>query len=337
MLIDKLIKKFLKNKKIHSKVVPYLDLLFLLRPVSFFAVWVMICVGMYLSSLVSNSFGFQIDLFITDFNFSTIMTFIGLTLLISSISIMNQIFDKKSDQINNKLFLLNGRFDIEFANNVHNFLLLISILILLVFDWKVSMLGLLIYFIGYVYNKEPFEFKKSPIYGFLCNVLTGFLLLFSGFMHSMNSFMDVLDINFLICSVPYIFLFAAVSVLSHIPDIEGDKDGSRNTLAIKLGIRKSVLLSTLFVLMSFFISLLIKDPLASTALITIIPFFMYALFRGYSKDILRAIRYPIAILNIYVMCLYPYLAVSVIVTFYLSKYYYWHRYDLHYPTILVDD
>ena len=34
---------------------------------------------------------------------------------------------------------------------------------------------------------------------------------------------------------------------------------------------------------------------------------------------------------------YPWLVVPLLCTYYLSKYYYWHRFDLHYPTFLVDN
>jgi hypothetical protein len=41
-------------------------------------------------------------------------------------------------------------------------------------------------------------------------------------------------------------------------------------------------------------------------------------------------------LNFFTLSIYPWLFVPLLVTFYLSKYYYWHRFDLHYPTFLID-
>jgi hypothetical protein len=54
------------------------------------------------------------------------------------------------------------------------------------------------------------------------------------------------------------------------------------------------------------------------------------------KDILRAIRYPIFILNFFALSVYPWLFVPLVLTYYVSKYYYWHRFNLHYPTFLVE-
>jgi hypothetical protein len=51
---------------------------------------------------------------------------------------------------------------------------------------------------------------------------------------------------------------------------------------------------------------------------------------------LRAIRYPIFILNFFVLSVYPWLFVPLVLTYYVSKYYYWHRFNLHYPTFLVE-
>ena len=332
-----MIKNFLKNHKSHSKIVPYFDVFFLLRPVSYFAIWVVFCIGMYLNNFFPNAFLRETELFITEISFQTIMIFIGITLLMSAISIINQITDKKTDEINNKLFLLNKGFSIKLAKDIQKFLFTISFLILLIFDWRIMLVSVIITIIGFLYNKEPYEFKKKPLAGLLCNCLFCFFILVAGFIHSTTSLYQLFEIKFFIYSIPYLFLFTAVIILANIPDINGDKDSGRNTFVMKIGIDKSIIFSSFLVLMSLFLSLLNDDPLGSSSIITILPFFLYALFRGLKKDIIRAIRYPIAILNLFTMCIYPYLFVIVIIVFYLSKYYYWHRFDLHYPTVLVDD
>ena len=93
----------------------------------------------------------------------------------------------------------------------------------------------------------------------------------------------------------------------------------------------------MLVVLAFIISLYLSDPLASIATICSIPFFIYAVIRSEDKDILRAIRYPIFILNFFTVTIYPYLFIICGFIFYLSKYYYWHRFDLHYPTFLVSN
>ena len=49
-----MIKDFLKSHPIHKTIVPYLDLIMISKLSLFFAVWPMICIGMYIGSLVNN-------------------------------------------------------------------------------------------------------------------------------------------------------------------------------------------------------------------------------------------------------------------------------------------
>ena len=88
---------------------------------------------------------------------------------------------------------------------------------------------------------------------------------------------------------------------------------------------------------SLFFSLKNIDPLSSTAAIVSLPFFAFATFRQLYKDILRAIYYPIFIINFFSFAYYPWLFLPVFCTYYLSKYYYWHRFSLDYPTFIVDN
>ena len=165
-------------------------------------------------------------------------------------------------------------------------------------NWKILIIGFLIFIIfGYLYNCKPYEFKKKPIHGLFCNLFLGYLLLSAGFIHSTGLMIPILKIKFLMFAFPYLLLLLAVKILVDIPDINGDNESERKSFVIKYGIKKTVLFSTVLVSLSLFISILNNDPLSSTALITIFPFFLYALFRGLEKDIMRAIRYPIAIIN----------------------------------------
>ena len=116
------------------------------------------------------------------------------------------------------------------------------------------------------------------------------------------------------------------------------KTGSEEkTFPVVYGKISILLLSLFFICVAFVFALHNGDPLASTAALVSIPFFIFTVIRRFEKDVLRAIRYPIFILNFFALSIYPWLFVPLVITFYLSKYYYWHRFDLHYPTFLVDN
>ena len=332
-----MIKNFFKKHKIHSKIVPFLDLFFLLRPVGNFAIWVMLCIGMYVSQLVPHQFGKESELFITSFNLSTTLLFFGYALLMSSISMINQIKDKKSDKINKKLFLVNDRFDDQFVDKLRVIIGIISILILSYVNVFIMILGVLLYlFYGYLYNQDTLRFKRHPLKGLFCKIIVGIILIYSGYIH-LNGVAQIFDLKLFLLFAPYILLFTSVSIMIDIPDYKGDQEDNVITFAAYSGRKTATYICLIINLLALIISLKIEDPLSSIIIITSLPFFMYAATRGLKKDILRAIRYPVSIINLFTMTIFPHLFLPVFIIFYLSKYYYWHRFSLHYPTLLVND
>jgi len=330
-----MIKKFFKDHSIHKKIVPLFDTLFILRPTLFFSVWVMITIGMATATLSFN----QHAIWLTEFNYSTLLIFIGISCIASSTFILNQIQDKEGDEINNKLFIVGNYISKELASKIMNIIGLFGLVILVVVDWKIAIFGILLYLVwGVFYNYEYFYWKSKPVLGLIANTLAGILLFLIGWLHvfQWEFFTNKVVNEMVISSIPYILSFASVSLLTTLPDIEGDKETGVRTFPIAFGQKISVFVSTVLVTIAIYIGLINQDPIASTATIVSFPFFLYALFRGLEKDILRAIRYPIFILNFFVLVVYPWLFPAVFIVYYLSKYYYWHRFDLHYPTFMVE-
>ena len=79
------------------------------------------------------------------------------------------------------------------------------------------------------------------------------------------------------------------------------------------------------------------DPLLSIVVITSITFYFYSFLRSEYKDLIRSFTYPLAIFNLFLMTIFPYLFIFHFILFYISKYYNWHRFDIHHPTFLVDN
>jgi hypothetical protein len=93
----------------------------------------------------------------------------------------------------------------------------------------------------------------------------------------------------------------------------------------------------LFIFIGFIFAFYTNDPLASITLITSAPFFLYALIRSMKRDFKRAFIYPLFIINFFCMTIFPFLFIPCFFVFYLSKYYNWHRFDIHFPTFLVEN
>ena len=97
------------------------------------------------------------------------------------------------------------------------------------------------------------------------------------------------------------------------------------------------LFSLLLLIIALYISILVKDPLSSTSIVVFFTFFIYSLIRGFKKDYIRSTNYTLGILNFFILTIYPYLFIFIFFIFYFTKYYYWQRFNLHYPTFLVDN
>jgi len=139
-----MIKRFLKYHPVHKKLVPNLDIIFLLRPTLFFSVWVMVVIGM------SSAQMYLVDniLWITEFSWRTFLAFLGLTFVCSSTFILNQISDEKNDAVNRKLFIIGKHISSEKSQSIANILLIAGLVISLVANWFTAILVGCIYLYG---------------------------------------------------------------------------------------------------------------------------------------------------------------------------------------------
>ena len=332
-----MIKKFLQFHPVHKKIAPIFDTIFLIRPTIFFAVWVMVVVGIISADLHLHA----PSLWNTEFSWQTFLVFSGLTLLISAAFISNQIADENNDQDNQKLFLIGKHISSEKGKSIVKILLIIGGLISMISNWVTAIPAMCIYFLwGIEYNHPPFEWKNAPTAGWFVNSCVGVLLFIIGWMLGMKNYPNnaIIPLSFDTFShmLPYLLCFSAVSLLITLPYMKSD-DSDMSTFSVLFGFSTSIVISLLMVSTALYVSLQHADPLASTATLVSLPFFIVAAVRRMNKDRLRAIRYPIFILNFFALLYYPWLVVPLFCTYYLSKYYYWHRFDLHYPTFLVDN
>ena len=330
-----MIKEFLKSNPIHKKIVPLLDVIMIARLSYFFGVWAMVCIGMYIGDLINNS----VDINSTTLSIPTSILFLGISFICASIFIANQIYDLEVDKINNKAKIIDNFITIDFSKKILFFLLPIGFLLIIFIDFLVFLPMFLLYLIcGMLFTNQNFNFKQNIFMNFLFYIALAFLLILSGLIYSRN---DMSIISLFSLSLKFIFLFlliyGAVVLAINILDQEGDRQSNRITIPQNIGIRFTSIIAFLLCLFSFFIGLYLKEPLSVVCSISSIPFFLYLIFRGKEKDVIRSIRYPILLINFYLFMIYPLLFYPIVITYYISKYYYWHRFSLHYPTLLVDN
>ena len=333
-----MIKKFLKYHPAHKKIAPKFDTIFLLRPTIFFSVWVMVVVGIISAELNMNA----TPLWIIKFSWEIFFVFLGITLLISSTFIFSQIADAKNGYDNQKILLIGKYISAEKGLSIARILLILRGLISIIANWITAVLAIGIFFLRRIgYNQAPFEWMKAPFSIWLVNSFFGVLLFIIGWILGMGNYPSTgiipLSIDTLFHMLPYVLGFSAVSLLATLPDIKGSTPLYTRDYPTVLGTSTSLLLSLFMIIIALYYSIKHSDPLASTATLVSLPFFVFVSLRRLKKDIIRAICYPIFIINFFTLSYYPWLVVPLLCTYYLSKYYYWHRFDVHYPTFLVDN
>jgi len=330
-----MIKDFLKSHPIHKSIAPYLDLIMIPKLTLFFCIWPMICVGMHIGSFINNSTNVNI----TAVDPLTSILFIGITFIFSSISISNHIYDADVDKINEKTLIIDNYVSIEKATNISKVLFAIGLLAIMLVDYMILFPIIIMFLVcGRLYVSKSLHLKTNSWMNFIFYFILGYFSILSGvFYKRYDSKIFELIVESLPYMIPFLLLSGSVVLAINILDSNGDKISNRNTFALSLGVRLASALATLLSLCSLLIGLYLNEPLASVLSISIIPFFLFLLARAQNKDIIRSVRYPILLLNFYVMMIYPLLFYPILITFYFTKYYYWHRFSLHYPTLLVDN
>ena len=303
-----MIKSFFKDNPIHKKIVLYLDFIFLFFPVNYFLIWAPICLGMYIANTKSD----LSSLWILAFNLKTGFLFLALSLIMASffIKISNIGLEKNNYKFIDKYLFYFG-FLFLFFTNIYNLILGLFFLVL------------------YKFVFPKFLEDNKAFYNPVLNIAFCFLFILSGYaIVATNNSYFIIDINYLAALRILIYTVYTISVILMI-DLQHDLK------IVSYSRRLKILFSTLLITLNFILGIYLNDPFLSIASIVSLPFFLYALFRNLNKDIERSIIYPIFICNFFVSTIYPYLFIFLFIIFYISKYYYWHRFNFHYPTFLV--
>ena len=321
-----MIKNFLKNHHIHQKVVPYLDSFFIYNPTLFFTIWVMISMGMYLShrNILMNPQWITFDI-----TLRIISLFISLTFLIGATLIKEQLIFIDLDSKKNKKTSLIKFVNKKRATNILKFSIITGGCILLFTNIYNIIFGILTYLVFNYYFTNKHIVSRKYYFSYMLVFFISLLLILNGYtivLSEGNYFFSLAD-SFSSGTFLSMFFYALVGVSIFI--IIEILESGNNQMIFRL-------FANFIMLLIFIFSIYSNDPLLSVLSICCLPFLLYALFRNLNKDLVRSVRYPIFICNFFIFTIYPYISIPLILIFYTSKYYYWHRFDIHFPTFLVE-
>ena len=135
----------------------------------------------------------------------------------------------------------------------------------------------------------------------------------------------------ILASVPYACGFIAVTLLWPL-SVQAEKLHHRDFLNGGTGI---ICFGVLLMTISIFLGYRMGDPVISTAAIITIPFFGVSLVVTRAEHIIRAFRYPIMILAIFVGVRYPWLCLAVFLNYNAIRLYNYFRHGVISPTLKV--
>ena len=312
-------KKFIRDNKIHKRIVlsSLFDYIFLCKPGYLFGPIAMVLVGMYLANFANA----ELDLGLTSISIKTSLFMLGVSLVFCCIFIKNEILSIEGNSDSRFGFLeknlVGDRINIRTADLIHNILLGIGFLLVLGTSWINLFILAAIYFSWlYSVNCSDSLLKSIGLFAFI-----SFSLIISGWIYADNSFNNYLKFMlFFLLAIPYTCLFLATIML------------------INFNCNKShFFIGTALIIVGFLIAYYNHDPIGTTTLSVSFPFYLFLSLRGAERDIIRAIRYPMFLLNFFLFTIYPLLMIPMTIVYYASKYYYWHRFDIHFPALAIND
>lgn len=299
----------------------FLDRVFLLRPILFYPVWTFFLAGVW-GGNGSRQGSTPLN------RFDLAITLTGLSLLMGSVFILNQIQDRETDRANGKLFLLaNGIVPVSQA--------VFQALLMIVLGMAAGMymgvhiaVGFLLLFVlsGWLYNFPPAAWKDRPLLGLLTNAVGGLIIYVSGWMTAAGPSIDPVR------AAAYMLAGGAVYLNTTLPDIEGDRKTGKRTFCVRFGLSATLQWACILEFLAVIMAFLSRDWILAVPGTLVFPLFVVSVIKRSMKNSIRATKVSVLALSLAVFLVFPFYAVPVLIVYVLSKWYYRRRFDFDYPS-----
>ena len=306
-----------------------MDYFFLLRPTLFFPLWTVVLAGRF-NAIQSSEVFMSGELSGAVFP-PLILIFAAFGALMGASYTINQLVDSEGDKTNRKLFLVADKY-VTYKGGVWLSLALVVVGLTGFFGYglKFGVVALVFIIItGIVYNFQPFKWKDNPFLGI-------FVTVFGGGAAFCFGYLPVVDIQLLLKSIPYLLAFTAVSILTTIPDMEGDKASGKITFALKFGVNKAAAVSMSMCLLSTLIGWFTNDRIIFWAALLSSPVYVIAFFHQGRESVLLTVKFSIFILSLAVGLRFPWYLAVMGGYFFFGRWYYRSRFDMIYPSFRLE-
>ncbi|GBD94873.1 tocopherol phytyltransferase [bacterium BMS3Abin05] len=308
------------------------DYVFLLRPVLFYPVWTIFLAGILSVQGASSGYGwpeFKIGLSSRHLD-KFLFAFVGYSLLMGAVFIINQLTDISTDRKNSKLFLIADE-HVSPRAAVREILIVLFIafgLALNTSGWFLLVMFAALIVTGVAYSLPPFFLKNKPLYGLLVNLSGGMLTFFAGWLAISGP-----SLQMAIRSLPYVFAVGAVYFLTTILDAEGDLHSQKITFAVYFGMRTTLQMAVLFDAVAAVLAFVVRDWIIFISAVISCFLFVFLFIKKDSVWLNRATRLPILLLAFIEALYLPVYFLGIIGIYLLSKWYYRNRFGLNYPSL----
>ncbi len=293
--------------------------IFLLRPTLLIPVWTIFLLGNYHAGH-------------TDFWKTIMPTGFFFTLLVGSLYIFNQLNDRDSDKLNNKLFLIShGIVPVQQALYFSVAIAGVSLIYAFFKSWTLGLVFGLSLITGVLYNVRPFLFKNQAIPALLLNIIGhGFLTFAAGWSTANQSFSRELFLY----SMPYNLGVGAIYLCTTIPDVEGDRLTLKQTMPVRYGYGLTVRLAIILILGMFTSIFYFRQGAEVVFLPTLCCtyFFIRLLLKPTKREALRTAKLGVLFLTIAAFWRYWWYGLYIVVVFFGSKWFYKKRFNLNFPS-----
>jgi 4-hydroxybenzoate polyprenyltransferase len=290
-----------------------LDYVFFLRPVLLLPVWTTFLLGCGRTDRFWPTAAIAIGM-------------LSLSAAFGAAFVLNQYFDVEGDRRNRKCpFISSGRISRPSALRYYGLLLLLALGTAIAIPWAIALI-LAVLALGVLYSAPPWRWKDRPYAALFANALAhGGVVFLCG---QRAAGVDLLKA--VTPALPYLFGVAAVYLLTTIPDLEGDRETGKRTLAVTLGPERTARWALGWYLSAVLLALYTVDVLFVLGVLPSAPWFV-RVGRGRLEDVSRASRWAVAGLSAAAVITHPWYAIVLAAGWVCTRAYYRWQWNLRYP------
>lgn len=251
---------------------------------------------------------------------------LAMTAVFGGAFVLNQCFDLKSDERNQKcLFLTSGLIGRKAAFRYYAALNLLALGCVYLAP-RSGAFVVLVMILGVIYSAPPWRWKDRPFLALAVNAFAhGYLAYLSG-----SAAAGPLNFDSSVAALPYVCGVSAVYLLTTIPDREGDREEGKHTLAVIWGPERTARWAMGWFLAALLLATYEVDLLFLLAVLpAAIPLVQAG--RGRFDKIRAAVTWPVLGLSVAAALLQPWYALLLVAGYWATRSYYRRRWGRTYP------